>query len=156
VIAATYEPDEGPLVIADYADNPGAGGYGDSTELLRALLKAGVTNACFGPMVDRGAAQALHAADVGERVQIALGGKTDPRFGGGPLAVEGEARFYQRRAFHRRWFNDSWAQRQFSALVLFYASTVLRYWWSPGPAKYLICSNLKRLVSTRRISMSWR
>jgi microcystin degradation protein MlrC len=89
-IAATYEPDEGPLVIADYADNPGAGGYGDSTELLRALLAAGVTNACFGPMVDREAAQALHAADVGERIHIALGGKTDPRFGGGPLAVEGE------------------------------------------------------------------
>jgi microcystin degradation protein MlrC len=83
-------PDEGPLVIADYADNPGAGGYGDSTELLRALLEAGVTNACFGPMVDGAAAQALHAADVGERVHIALGGKTDPRFGGGPLAVEGE------------------------------------------------------------------
>ncbi|MDX2453514.1 MlrC C-terminal domain-containing protein, partial [Desulfosarcina sp.] len=34
--------------------------------------------------------QELHAADVGERVYIALGGKTDPRFGGGPLAVEGE------------------------------------------------------------------
>ena len=49
-----------------------------------------MTNACFGPMVDSEAAQALHAADVGERVHIALGGKTDPRFGGGPLAVEGE------------------------------------------------------------------
>ena len=90
VIAAAYEPDNGPLVIADYADNPGAGGYGDSTELLHALLEAGVTNACFGPMVDREAAQALHAAAVGQRVQIALGGKTDPSFGGGPLAVEGE------------------------------------------------------------------
>ena len=91
VIAATYEPNEGPLVIADYADNPGAGGYGDSTELLRALLEAGMTNACFGPMVDREVvAQELHAANVGERVHIALGGKTDPRFGGGPLAVEGE------------------------------------------------------------------
>ena len=89
-MAATYEPNEGPLVIADYADNPGAGGYGDSTELLRALLEAGVTDACFGPMVDRGAVQELYAADVGERVHIALGGKTDPRFGGGPLAVEGE------------------------------------------------------------------
>jgi len=91
VIAATYKISEGPLVIADYADNPGAGGYGDSTELLRALLEAGMTNACFGPMVDREVvAQELHAANVGERVHIALGGKTDPRFGGGPLAVEGE------------------------------------------------------------------
>ena len=89
-VAATYAPDKGPLVIADYADNPGAGGYGDSTELLRALLAANVTDACFGPMVDGKAVQALHAAAIGERVQLALGGKTDPRFGGGPLAVEGE------------------------------------------------------------------
>jgi microcystin degradation protein MlrC len=89
-IAATYELNDGPLVIADYADNPGAGGYGDSTELLRALLDAGVTNACLGPMVDREAAKALHATAVGQRIRIALGGKTDPSFGGKPLAVEGE------------------------------------------------------------------
>lgn len=49
-----------------------------------------VTNACFGPMVDGAAAQALHTADIGARVHIALGGKTDPSFGGGPLAVDGE------------------------------------------------------------------
>jgi microcystin degradation protein MlrC len=90
VIAATYEPDKGPLVIADYADNPGAGGYGDSTELLRALLDAGVKNACFGPMVDGATVQALQAEVVGKPVQIALGGRTDPDFGGGPLAVEAE------------------------------------------------------------------
>jgi microcystin degradation protein MlrC len=86
-IAVTYEPDKGPLVIADYADNPGAGGYGDSTELLRALLDAGVSDACFGPMVDGAAVQALQTAVVGEPIQISLGGRTDPDFGGGPLAV---------------------------------------------------------------------
>jgi microcystin degradation protein MlrC len=89
-IAATYEPEKGPLVIADYADNPGAGGYGDSTELLRALLDAGVKNACFGPMVDGATVQALQTEVVGKPVQIALGGKTDPDFGGGPLAIEAE------------------------------------------------------------------
>jgi microcystin degradation protein MlrC len=41
-----------PLVIADYADNPGAGAYGDATNLLAALLEAGVTNACFGAVCD--------------------------------------------------------------------------------------------------------
>lgn len=89
-IAATYEPDRGPLVIADYSDNPGAGGYGDSTELLRELLNAGVTNACFAPMVDGEVVAALQTTVVGERVQITLGGKTDPDFGGGPLAIEAE------------------------------------------------------------------
>ena len=79
----------GPLIIADYADNPGAGSYGDATGLLTALLEAGVTGACFGPLVDPGAAAFLHAQAVGTEVTLPLGGKTDPRFGGGPLAVTG-------------------------------------------------------------------
>ncbi|MDA0653254.1 MAG: MlrC C-terminal domain-containing protein [Proteobacteria bacterium] len=77
-------------MIADYADNPGAGGYGDSTALLGALLEAGVNNACFGPMVDGAAAQALHKVKIGEKAPISLGGKTDAAFGGGPLILEGE------------------------------------------------------------------
>jgi microcystin degradation protein MlrC len=89
-VAATYGPDNGPLIIADYADNPGAGGYGDSTALLSAMLEAGVKNACFGPMVDSEAVIELHSSVVGERIQIALGGKTDPLYGGGPLTLEGE------------------------------------------------------------------
>jgi microcystin degradation protein MlrC len=89
-LAVAFEAGNGPLVIADYADNPGGGGYGDSTNLLRALLDAGVTDACFGPMVDREAAQALHARKIGDRVHIALGGKTDARFGGGSLALDAE------------------------------------------------------------------
>ncbi len=89
-IATTYEPDKGPLVIADYADNPGAGGYGDSTELLRALIYAGVSNACFAPIVDGQLVKALHTTVVGESVQVTLGGRADPDFGGGPLAVEAE------------------------------------------------------------------
>ena len=89
-LAAEFDPQSGPLVIADYADNPGAGGYGDSTALLGALLTAGVTDACFGPMVDGEAVQALHRVELGERVDIVLGGKTDAEFGGGPLTLEAE------------------------------------------------------------------
>jgi microcystin degradation protein MlrC len=89
-IAATHDPDEGPLVIADYADNPGAGGYGDSTELLSALLGAGVRNTCFGPMVDGEVAKQLHSAVVGEKIHVTLGGKIDPNFGGAPLELEVE------------------------------------------------------------------
>lgn len=90
VIAAGYRATVGPLIIADYADNPGAGGYGDSTELLRALLQAGVTNACLGPMVDPEVVQMLHQAVIGEDIQLLLGGKTAPDFGGGPLPVAGK------------------------------------------------------------------
>ena len=89
-VAAHFDSRNGPLVIADYADNPGAGGYGDSTTLLGALLEAGVSNACFGPMVDGEAVQTLHKAKVGEHICIVLGGKTDVAFGGGPLTLAGE------------------------------------------------------------------
>ena len=43
-IAKTWAVGAGPLVIADYADNPGAGAYGDGTNLLAALIDAGVQN----------------------------------------------------------------------------------------------------------------
>jgi microcystin degradation protein MlrC len=89
-IAKGFDSQNGPLIIADYADNPAAGGYGDSTALLGALLGAGVTNTCFGPMVDGEAAQELHRARVGEHIRIELGGKTDAAFGGPPLTLEGE------------------------------------------------------------------
>lgn len=81
-----------PLIIADYADNPGAGAYGDAPALLEALLAAGVDNAAFGPIVDPQAAATLHRTAVGSTVTIALGGKEDPRFGGGPLTVTGTLR----------------------------------------------------------------
>lgn len=87
--AKAYRRQAGPLVIADYADNPGGGGYGDSTELLRAMIAADVTDACFGPMVDPEAAATLHRQKVGETVSLRLGGKTDPRVGGAPLDVTG-------------------------------------------------------------------
>jgi microcystin degradation protein MlrC len=89
-IAAEFDPSKGPLIIADYADNPGAGGYGDSTNLLQALLNAGVTDACFGPIVDPEAVRELHSAEIGDRMQIMLGGKTDERFGGEPVNLEVE------------------------------------------------------------------
>ncbi len=89
-IAAGFISSEGPLVIADYADNPGAGSYGDATNLLRAMLDAEVTDACFGPMVDGETVQQLLHRACGETVEIDLGGKVDPDFGGGPLNLRVE------------------------------------------------------------------
>ncbi|MDT1064064.1 M81 family metallopeptidase [Paracoccus sp. CPCC 101403] len=78
-----------PLVISDYADNPGAGSYGDSTALLAGLMQAGVTGAVFTPMIDPEAAAELHRHAEGATVTVTLGGKGDPSFGGGPLTVTG-------------------------------------------------------------------
>ena len=89
-IALQFKCSGRPLIIADYADNPGAGGYGDSTNLLRAMLSAGVGDACFGPMVDPESAALLQQHAIGDRLVIDLGGKVDPRMGGGPLQLEVE------------------------------------------------------------------
>lgn len=85
--AAAFEPTKGPLIIADYADNPGAGAYGDSTALLKALLAVNIKNACFGPMVDVSVVEQLQCCVIGSSTQISLGGKTEPSFGGEPLVV---------------------------------------------------------------------
>jgi microcystin degradation protein MlrC len=88
-IAKAHPTDAGPLVIAEYSDNPGGGAYGDTTELLKAMLDADIGQACYGPMVDPEAAAWLHRQTPGAMVEVALGGKTDPAFGGPPVAVKG-------------------------------------------------------------------
>lgn len=76
-----------PLLISDYSDNPGAGAYGDATTLLKAILEAGLSNVAFHAIRDPEAALAAQAAGVGNTVTLALGGKVDPRMGGGPLTI---------------------------------------------------------------------
>ncbi len=79
----------GPLVIADYADNPGGGGYMDSTVLLKAMLDAGLTDAAFHAILDPDAVAVGMAAGPGKEITVQLGGHTDPKRGGGPLNVTG-------------------------------------------------------------------
>ena len=88
--ARQFDAASGPLVIADYADNPGAGSYGDSTALLGALLRAKIDNACFGPMVDGETVRQLQSCEPGASIKIQLGGKHEPGMGGGPLQLEVE------------------------------------------------------------------
>ena len=91
--AKTWNGDAGPLVIADYADNPGSGAYGDATTLLAALLAAGVGNACFGPLVDPKAAEVLNDQTIGSEVTLNIGGITAPEIGGGSLRVTGKVKW---------------------------------------------------------------
>lgn len=89
-LAHSFDASGGPLVIADYADNPGAGAYGDATSLLAALLAVGASNGGFAPLIDPEAAAFLHRHREGDVVTLELGGKIDPAFGGGPLTLTGE------------------------------------------------------------------
>ena len=88
-IARRHNYNGKPLIIADYADNPGAGAYGDATNLLKAMLDEKLDDACFGAVRDGEAAAELVKAGIGATVTLAVGGKTDPDFGGPPLELTG-------------------------------------------------------------------
>jgi microcystin degradation protein MlrC len=66
----------GPVVLADTQDNPGGGGTGDTTGLLRALVEGRATGAVLGLLVDPEAAAAAHAAGLGAALSLKLGGKS--------------------------------------------------------------------------------
>lgn len=87
--AKSYVATSGPLIIADYADNPGGGGYGDATGLLKGMIEADLEDACFGPIVDPEAAAELRKGRPGSTVSVRLGGKVDPEIGGRPLSLTG-------------------------------------------------------------------
>ncbi|WP_377839112.1 M81 family metallopeptidase [Bosea sp. UC22_33] len=87
--AKSYVATKGPLIIADYADNPGGGGYGDATGLLKGMIAADLGDSCFGPMVDPEVAAELRKGKPGSTVSVRLGGKVDPEIGGGPLELTG-------------------------------------------------------------------
>ncbi len=77
-----------PLVIADFTDNPGGGGYGDATRLLAAMIAAKLPDAAVHAINDPDAVQIGQKAGRGAQVTLALGGKIDPVFGA-PLQVSG-------------------------------------------------------------------
>jgi microcystin degradation protein MlrC len=82
VAAARAKTDKtGPLVIADGTDNPGGGGYNDTTPVLQALLDAKVDNVAFGTIFDPGAVQQAMKAGVGAEIDVELGGHTDQSMG---------------------------------------------------------------------------
>lgn len=62
-----------PVVLADTQDNPGAGGNGDTTGLLAALLKRDPRDAVLGLLIDRASAVQAHAVGVGHTVAFRLG-----------------------------------------------------------------------------------
>ena len=86
---------EGPIVLADYGDNSGAGGQMDDVSVLREILRQGLENVAVGPIWDLESFQQMEAAGAGAEISLNLGGKTDsPALGikGEPLAVTGRVK----------------------------------------------------------------
>jgi microcystin degradation protein MlrC len=62
-----------PVVLADTQDNPGAGGNGDTTGLLAALLSRRARGAVLGLLIDPPSAAKAHAVGAGHKAAFALG-----------------------------------------------------------------------------------
>jgi microcystin degradation protein MlrC len=76
-----------PLLFADPADNPGGGGRGNTTYILKALLDAGVQGCVLSVFFDRAAVAAASAAGVGATVDMTLNAEEENAFSE-PLSVK--------------------------------------------------------------------
>jgi microcystin degradation protein MlrC len=63
-----------PVVLADTQDNPGAGGNGDTTGLLRTLIEQNARDAVLGLLIDPASALRAHEAGQGNNAVFSLGG----------------------------------------------------------------------------------
>ncbi len=77
----------GPVTFTDAADAISSGASGDSNTVLAGLVAAGYRGKAIIPIVDAPAAKRAHAAGLGARLRLSLGGTVDPvRFP--PLELE--------------------------------------------------------------------
>ena len=74
------EPGKPPLLFADVADNPGGGGRGNTTAVLKRLLDAGAANVAFAVHYDPALVAEAHKLGRGTRFTARLNrDETDPR-----------------------------------------------------------------------------
>jgi len=66
-----------PVVLADTQDNPGAGGNGDTTGLLKALIEQQAQDAVLGLLIDSEAATRAHEVGLGFTAIFELGGRSN-------------------------------------------------------------------------------
>ena len=76
--AITAARPEHPAMLIDAQDNPGCGGTSDEVALLAALVAGGAHAAAYGMIHDPEAAIAAHAAGIGARLTLSLGGRAAP------------------------------------------------------------------------------
>ena len=78
---------QGPLILADLADNPGGGSPGDATFVLDALIGTGMDRIAAGVLIDPLAVAYAIEAGVGAQLKMRVGGKACP-LSGQPLDLD--------------------------------------------------------------------
>jgi len=67
---------KGPVILTDNQDNPGGGGPGDTTEILRALVLHKAEDTAVGVICDPQAVESAYTAGTSAKINISLGGKS--------------------------------------------------------------------------------
>jgi len=70
-----------PVLLADVADNPGGGGSGDTTTLLRALIEANVPRTAAALLWDAQTVETAIRTGVGNSADFSVGGKAHSGYG---------------------------------------------------------------------------
>ncbi|MGX5851448.1 M81 family metallopeptidase [Mesorhizobium sp. PL10] len=76
-IAESIMGSEQPVIVVDYADNPGGGAAGDDVSLLKAMLERGTRDAFFFSLWAPEAVDACFAAGLNREVTLTLGCERD-------------------------------------------------------------------------------
>ncbi len=92
---------KGPVVLADVADNPGAGTPCDGTAILKELLRAKAKSAVVAAIADPEAVSYALDRGVGEKIAVRAGGKTD-RLHGRPIGLRGRIRLISNGEFTQK------------------------------------------------------
>jgi microcystin degradation protein MlrC len=69
ILTACNDKSAAPVCIADAADNPGGGGRGNTTDVLRALLSVDARDVAFAALYDPALAREAHALGIGARFE---------------------------------------------------------------------------------------
>jgi microcystin degradation protein MlrC len=77
---------DGPIVLADIADNPLSGGSADTTALIRAVIDGGLNSVLAGAICDRDVVDQARRAGRSAELTVELGGRSSPEFGA-PLCL---------------------------------------------------------------------
>jgi microcystin degradation protein MlrC len=80
-VSAALAFDDGPVVMAEPADNAGGGAPSDNTNILRHLIDRKVDDAALGPIWDPVAVRLCFDAGGGARFPLRFGGKIGPGSG---------------------------------------------------------------------------
>ena len=103
--AAAEAPGDGPVIILDHYDNTASGGTMDTTEVLRAVLDAGLEDVAVFGFYDPEVVQQMIAAGVGSEVTVHLGGKLPmPALAeqSAPITLTGEVKLLSNGKFKAR------------------------------------------------------